>query len=115
MPVIDWNALPAEQLAPLITRRAVHTQNMTLARLELANGAVVAEHQHVHEQFTTVERGCLRFRLGGEEIYLRAGQSLAIPSGIPHGVTAIEDTIVTDIFAPVRDDWQSGNDAYLRR
>jgi quercetin dioxygenase-like cupin family protein len=115
MTVLDWKTLPAEQLTPLISRRVLHTQNMTLARLEMAKGAEVAAHQHVHEQVTTVERGLLRFRIGGEELDLAAGQSVTIPSGVPHGVTVLEDTVLTDVFAPARDDWQSGNDAYLRR
>jgi quercetin dioxygenase-like cupin family protein len=28
-----------------------------------------------------------------------------IPSNVPHGVIALEDTVVFDIFAPKRDDW----------
>ena len=52
----DWNSLPAEQLNPRITRRAVHTQNLTIARLEILKDAVVPEHSHVHEQVATVER-----------------------------------------------------------
>jgi hypothetical protein len=30
-------------------------------------------------------------------------------------VEALEDTIVIDVFAPVREDWVRGDDAYLRR
>ena len=111
----DWNSLPAEQLNPLITRRAVHTQNLTIARLEIRKDAVVPEHQHVHEQVATVERGALQFSIGGKEIVLRGGQSLAIPSNVPHKVVALEDTVVVDVFSPARDDWQRGDDAYLRK
>jgi hypothetical protein len=28
---------------------------------------------------------------------------------------ALEDTVVTDVFAPRREDWIAGDDAYLRR
>jgi hypothetical protein len=28
---------------------------------------------------------------------------------------ALEDTVVTDLFTPRREDWISGDDAYLRR
>jgi len=111
----DWNSLPAEQLNPLITRRAVHTQNMTIARLEIRKDAVVPEHQHVHEQVATVERGALQFSIGGKEIVLRGGQSLAIPSNVPHMVVALEDTVVVDVFSPARDDWKRGDDSYLRK
>jgi quercetin dioxygenase-like cupin family protein len=44
-----------------------------------------------------------------------AGESLVIPPNVPHGVVALEDTLVTDVFTPRREDWIAGDDAYLRR
>jgi quercetin dioxygenase-like cupin family protein len=111
----DWNTMPAEQLNPQITRRAVHTENMTIARLQIAKDAVVPEHAHVNEQVATVERGALQFQIGGRELVLTAGQSVAIPSNVPHSVVALEDTTVVDIFTPRREDWIRGDDAYLRK
>jgi quercetin dioxygenase-like cupin family protein len=111
----DWNQMPAEQLNPTVARRAIHTQNLTIARLELLKGAVVPEHSHVHEQIATVERGSLLFHIGGKDVVLSAGQSLAIPSNIPHKVTALEDSYVVDVFSPCREDWIRGDDAYLRK
>jgi quercetin dioxygenase-like cupin family protein len=111
----DWNGMPAEQLNPQVTRRALHTQHLTIARLELAKGAVVPEHHHVNEQVATVERGALRFTIGGRDLVLGAGQSVAIPPDVPHAVVALEDTTVVDVFSPRRDDWLRGDDAYLRK
>ena len=115
MPLYNWNLLPEEQLNPLVTRKAIHMRGLTIARLHLLKNAVVPEHSHVHEQVATVERGALKFFIEGKELVLHAGESLAIPSQVPHGVEALEDTVVVDVFSPARDDWQSGNDAYLRR
>jgi quercetin dioxygenase-like cupin family protein len=111
----DWNTMPPERLNPQITRRVVHTENLTIARLEIARNAVVAEHSHVNEQVATVERGALRFHIGGRDLVLQAGQSLAIPSNVPHSVVALEDTTVVDVFSPRREDWIRGDDAYLRK
>jgi len=111
----DWNRMPAEQLNPQMTRRVVHTENLTIARLEIAKDAVVPEHSHSNEQVATVERGALRFVIGGTDVILGAGQSLAIPSNVPHSVVALENTIVVDVFSPRRDDWIRGDDAYLRK
>jgi hypothetical protein len=33
---------------------------------------------------------------------------------VPHEAFALEDTVNLDIFAPPRQDWISGDDAYLR-
>ena len=101
----EWNQVPAEQLSPQITRRAIHSGNMTVARLELLKDAVVSQHSHHNEQITMVERGALNFSIGGGEKMVRAGETLVIPPNVPHGVVALEDTVVFDVFAPSRDDW----------
>jgi quercetin dioxygenase-like cupin family protein len=111
----DWNQLPAEQLNPQITRRAIHTPGLTIARLQIQKGAVVPEHHHVHEQVATVEHGELQFWFGDKEVILRDGQSVAIPSNVPHKVVALQDTVVVDVFSPSREDWLRGDDAYLRK
>jgi quercetin dioxygenase-like cupin family protein len=115
MVLYDWNTLQEEQLNPLITRKVIHMKNLTIARLHLQPSAVVPEHSHVHEQVTTIEKGALKFFIDGRTQVVRAGESLTIPSWVPHGVEAVEDTIALDVFSPAREDWISGDDAYLRR
>ena len=101
----DWNQLTPEQVNPQITRKAIHSSSMTIARLELQKDAVVPAHSHHHEQITMVERGALQFAINGGEQVVRAGESLVIPPHMPHGVVALEDTVVVDIFSPSREDW----------
>lgn len=101
----DWNLLTPEQVNPQITRKAIHSGSMTIARLELQKDAVVSAHSHHHEQITMVERGALQFAIDGREQVVRAGESLVIPPHMPHGVVALEDTVVVDIFSPSREDW----------
>ena len=101
----DWNRLTPEQLNPRITRKAIHSGNMTVARLELLKDAQVAEHSHHNEQITMVERGALKFAIDGGHKVVRGGETLVIPPNVPHGVVALEDTVVFDVFAPARDDW----------
>ncbi len=89
-----------------------------LARLDLRKGCVVPRHQHHHEQISSVLQGALRFILGEErgatETIVREGDVLIIPANLPHSAEALEDTIAMDVFAPPRQDWISGDDAYLR-
>ena len=115
MPLYDWNQIPEEQLNARVSRKAIHMSGLTIARLHLQKHAVVPEHSHVHEQIATVERGALKFFIEGREQMVKAGESLAIPSNVPHGVEAVEDTIVVDVFSPARQDWINGDDAYLRK
>jgi quercetin dioxygenase-like cupin family protein len=111
----DWNQMAPEQLNPRITRKAIHSGSMTIARLELQKDAVVPEHSHHNEQVSMVERGALQFAIEGGQKVVRAGESLVIPPHVPHGVVALEDTVVTDVFSPAREDWIKGDDAYLRK
>jgi quercetin dioxygenase-like cupin family protein len=115
MDVLNWNELPVEQLNPLLGRQMAHTKTMTVGRIALAKGCRVPEHEHPHEQIANVVAGRLRFVVGGEEQIVEAGSSVLIPSGVPHEVEALEDSIVLDVFSPVREDWLGGDDAYLRR
>jgi len=113
---IQWEDVMAEELNPLASRQVLHTDKMTVARLRLAKGAVVEWHSHMNEQISSVQSGVLRFEMGegAEVVMLRAGESLVIPPDVPHRVVAEEDTEVTDVFAPRREDWLRGEDAYLR-
>ena len=114
MPVQRWLDEPVEELTPSIGRQLVHTSTMTVARIHLRAGAVVPRHEHSHEQVATVLDGSLRFVVGDEEHVLSAGESMIVPGGVPHEVEALADSLVLDVFSPVRDDWVRGEDAYLR-
>ena len=47
----------------------------------------------------------MRFELGDETKELSAGDSWVIPSEVPHEVTALEDAVAIDIFAPAREEY----------
>lgn len=115
MPVHRWSDVPREQITPLFSRQMIHTATMTIARMELAKGASVAEHSHHNEQVTTLERGRMRFMLNGAEVILSAGESLHIPANVPHSAEVLEDVVALDLFSPPREDWMRGDDSYLRK
>lgn len=114
MDVRRWHEEEVERLNPLVGRQVLHTETMTIARIHLASGAVVPRHQHANEQVANVVSGRLRFVVGDAEVVVSAGESIAIPSDVPHEVEALQDSLVLDVFSPVREDWVRGDDAYLR-
>jgi quercetin dioxygenase-like cupin family protein len=109
-----WADVKAEQMNPLMTRQYVKGEKTMLARLELKKGAHVPRHHHFHEQVSHVVEGALEFVLEEGRKTVRAGEILCIPPHAEHEVTALEDSIVFDIFNPPRQDWIDGDDAYLR-
>jgi quercetin dioxygenase-like cupin family protein len=102
----NWDAVPKQEMGPLIVRQIIHTPDLTLLRGTFRQGAVVALHQHMHEQVTTVLSGRLRLEINGEVTILNARELARIPSNLPHVAKALEDTIVLDVFTPARTDWQ---------
>jgi len=111
----DWSQVPAEEMNPHLTRRVIHTQNMTIARIHLKKGGVVPEHHHINEQVAFVVSGALKFVIAGVPLELRDGQCVVIPPDVPHWVEVLEDSDVIDTFAPGRADWIAGDDAYMRK
>lgn len=112
--VVRWEGEPVEELTSGIGRQTLHGEHLTVARIFLSAGAIVPSHSHANEQVATVLSGSLRFTVGGDEVVVSGGESIVLPPHVPHGVVALEDSIVLDVFAPRREDWIAGDDAYLR-
>jgi quercetin dioxygenase-like cupin family protein len=85
-----------------------------IAQVFIKKGGIVPRHAHENEQVTYILEGALRFELEGQTVTVAKGQVLHIPSNVPHEAVALEDTIDLDIFNPPRQDWITGQDAYLR-
>ena len=111
----NWSAVAEEKMNPLLSRRVIHTEQMTIAQLWLGKGSVVPMRQHINQQTTMLNSGALVFEMGGEKLLLKAGDVLVIPPNMPHRVEALEDSTATDLFTPARQDWILGDDAYLRK
>lgn len=110
--------MPKERVSDTLERRLITGDRMMLAHVYLAKGCVVPKHSHANEQLTYILEGALHFWLGEdqtEEVVVRAGEVLHIPSNLPHKALALEDTLDVDIFDPPREDWLNKSDAYLRK
>jgi len=113
-----WNGMPRETVSPMLDRRFITGDRMMLAHVYLKKGCVVPKHQHENEQLTYILEGALRFWIGddeSQEVIVRAGEVLHIPSMVFHKAEALEDTLDVDIFDPPRQDWLDKTDAYLRK
>lgn len=115
MQIYPWEQVEKEQLNPLFARQVIHGETVTMARVFLAKGCLVPRHSHVNEQLSLIEKGSLKFVFDDREVVVKAGEVLQIPPNVPHAALAEEDCEGIDFFAPVREDWRTGDDAYLRR
>ena len=113
-----WEDIEWEKVNDKLDRRLITGDRVMLAHVLLRKGCVVPKHQHENEQFTYILQGALHFFLGDdgkEEVIVRTGEVLHIPSNVPHEAHALEDTLDMDIFSPPRQDWLAKTDAYLRK
>ena len=109
-----WKDVEREKLNDMIDRQMVVGDQIMMAHVIMKKGAHVPKHYHHNEQVTYILEGALKFAIDGQEIVVRAGEVLCIPSNMPHEAWALEDTLDLDVFTPPREDWLSKDDDYLR-
>jgi len=113
-----WDSMRKERVSDMLERRLITGDRMMLAHVYLKKGCIVPKHSHENEQLTYILEGALKFWIGedgAEEITVRAGEVLLIPSHVPHKAEALEETLDVDVFSPPRQDWLDKKDDYLRR
>ena len=115
MQLFSWEGVRTEVMNPKIWRKVISGEKAMVAQVFIAKGGVVPTHQHESEQITYIMEGALEFELEGRRLVVRKGEVLHIPSNVPHRAVALEDTLDLDIFSPIRVDWLTKQDEYLRR
>ena len=83
----------------------VHTENITMAFIEVTAGAYMPIHQHEHEQISQVLEGKFELTVDGVRKVYGPGVVVTIPSNIPHGGVALTDCKLLDVFSPPREDY----------
>lgn len=79
---------------------------LMMTEVTFEKGAIGAIHSHPHEQISYIVRGSFEFNLNGNLQVVKTGDSIYVPSDIPHGVIALEDkSIILDVFTPQREDF----------
>jgi quercetin dioxygenase-like cupin family protein len=111
---LRWADIEEEKLNEKITRKLAVGKNHMVGRLHLAKGAIVPAHKHVSEQITMVMSGAIRFSILGKDITVNAGEVFIIPPNVIHSAVALEESDDIDAFSPLRLDWLTGDDSYLK-
>ena len=83
----------------------VHGEKTLMSEFRIAKGAAVPAHAHPHEQTGYMVSGKLRFDVEGDIFDVQAGDSWNIAGGKQHSATALEDTVVVEVFSPVREEY----------
>ena len=103
---VDWNAIPARPLAEGVRIRIFSSANVMLSLVDLEPGAIVAPHQHPHEQLGMWLEGEAEAVIGDSRKRVHAGESYFIPGGTQHTfVAGPQGGRALDIFQPPREDY----------
>jgi len=108
---IAWADQPEREIIPGFHGRLIHSDRMTFLLWRIDAGAPLPEHNHEHEQVVHMLEGEFELVLDGVPHRCTAGTVLVIPPHARHSGRAITDCVVMDVFAPVREDYRSGEGA----
>ena len=106
MPFVNTASLPTKEIIMGYTVRMIHTGTMSFAYWTVAEGAVMPEHSHLHEQVAHVLKGKFELTVDGETKILEPGMVAVIPSHIKHGGKAVTACELLDVFNPEREDYK---------
>lgn len=83
-----------------------HTDDLMIVKVFFDKGAVGEVHTHPHTQATYCLEGEFEFTVGNEVKRIKAGDTLFMPSDLPHGCKVLTDKgALLDIFTPERKDF----------
>jgi quercetin dioxygenase-like cupin family protein len=99
--------LPATEMLPGVTRRAVYLEGVMLTFFDFEPNAIVPEHHHPHQQITWIVAGTMEFSLDGEKRELHAGDGVLIPPDVPHSAVILDGPCrALDAWHPIREDYR---------
>src|SRR5579862_3713988 len=91
---------------PGLTRKILaYNDKLFLVEHRMEKGWVGTVHSHPHEQVVYVIRGHLKVKCGQSTFDARTGDSFLVRGGVEHGASAVEESLVVDIFTPSREDY----------
>ena len=106
--MMDWERIAAQTPIPGFVGKVMHSDSMSFVLWEISAGALLPEHDHVHEQVVHMLDGTFELTVSGRTEVLGRGQVAAIPSSARHSGRALTDCRILDAFCPVREDYRNG-------
>jgi quercetin dioxygenase-like cupin family protein len=100
------DARPVEMMPGVVRRTLSTSEGLMLIEVTFEKDAIVPLHSHPHEQIGYLASGRILFELGDERRELGPGDSWLVPPNVPHQVTALERSLIVDVFSPPREEYR---------
>jgi quercetin dioxygenase-like cupin family protein len=89
-----------------LTRNVLaYNDKLFVAEHKMTKGWAGAMHSHPHDQAVYIVSGKIRVNSQGKTFDLGAGDTFVVRGGVEHGASAIEESVVVDVFTPCREDY----------
>ena len=94
-------------LDPLVSRKVLPCgEDLMMVEVHFKKGGVGTPHAHTgHGQMSYVLSGRFEAIIGDEVKVLEKGDGFVADKNILHGLKALEDSVVLDVFTPIRADF----------
>ena len=83
----------------------VHGEKTHFCEFRIKKGSSVPKHSHPHEQTGYLISGRMKFILEDETFEAGPGDSWCIAGDVVHAAEIFEDSVMVEVFSPVRQDY----------
>lgn len=82
-----------------------YDDQMMMVCVRFEKDAIGSLHHHVHRQVSFVESGSFEVTIDGQKKLLKKGDCFFVAPDLIHGVVALEEGSLVDVFTPARLDF----------
>jgi len=97
--------LSCELMKGVVMRPLAFGKKANFCEFKLSEGHRLPSHSHPYEQTGTLLSGKLNFRIENAWFLAEPGDSWSIPENVEHEVEILEDSVVLELFSPIRPDY----------
>jgi len=103
--ISDKNGFKETQVSDQCTRTLlVNNKTLMMVRFDFEKGGIGAPHSHEdHTQVGYILEGSFELICGETTTIVKAGDSYLADKNVVHGVVALEDGAILDVFTPERE------------
>ncbi len=94
-----------EMLPGVELKTLTHGDDMLMGEFRLKKGSSIPPHSHHHEQIGYLVKGRIRFTAGDEAFEAEPGDSWCIAGNREHSAEVLEESLIIEVFSPVRDEY----------
>lgn len=105
--IVKNSEVDLEQLEEKVARKILGCDgSLMMVEVHFEKGGVGEPHSHEgHEQVSYVVKGSFEVVVAGEKQVMNQGDSFYAGFNEKHGVVALEEGILLDVFTPIREDF----------